>query len=51
MTQNNLLAYPDFKKIFDIHTDAIDFQLGAFSTQEAKQIDFHREKLTGHQKL
>ena len=27
--QDTLLAYPDFNKRFDIHTDASDHQLGA----------------------
>ena len=29
-----LLAYPDLKKPFDIHTDASDYQLGSVISQE-----------------
>ena len=28
ITQNALLKFPDFNKVFDIHIDASDYQLG-----------------------
>ena len=34
ITRETLLAYPDFSKPFDIHTDAIALQLGACISQE-----------------
>ena len=49
VSQDNLLAYPDFNKLFDIHTDAIDYQLGAVISQNVKLIAFYSRKLTGPQ--
>ena len=43
---DTLLAYPDFNKRFDIHMDAIEFQLGAVIIHTVKKIAFHRRKLT-----
>ena len=43
---NTLLAYPDFNKHFDIHTDTSDNQLGAVIIHEAKPIAFYSRKLT-----
>jgi hypothetical protein len=40
-----LLAFPDFNKPFDIHTDASLLQLGAVITQEGKPIAFFSRKL------
>ena len=42
-----LLVYPYFKKCFDIHTDASDFQIGAVIGQVGKPIAFYSRKLTG----
>ena len=42
-----LLAYPNFNKIFNIHTYAIDYQLSTVIRQEGKPISFYIRKLTG----
>ena len=44
-----LLAYPDFSKTFEIHTDASDYQLGAVISQEGKPIAFYSRKLNNAQ--
>ena len=43
---DTLLAYPDFIKRFEIHTDTSDHQLGAVISQEDKPIAFYSRKLT-----
>jgi len=40
-----LLAYPDFSKPFQIHTDASHYQLGAVISQDNKPIAFYSRKL------
>ena len=45
MARETLLAYPDFSKPFDIHTDASNTQLGACISQEGKPIAFYSRKL------
>ena len=40
-----LLAYPNFNKRFDIHTDARQTQLGAVISQDNKHIAFYSRKL------
>ena len=40
-----MLAYPDFSKPFEIHTDASHHQLGAVISQEGKPIAFYSRKL------
>ena len=45
MTRETLLAYPDFKQPFDIHTDASLSQLGACISQNGKPIAFYSCKL------
>ena len=40
-----MLAYPDFNKPFDIHTDASKRQLGAVISQEKRPIAFYSRKL------
>ena len=35
-SHNTLLAYTDFKKLFDIHRDASNYQLGAVISQGEK---------------
>ena len=39
------LAYPDFSKPFQIHTDASHYQLGAVISQDNKRIAFYSRKL------
>ena len=40
-----MLAYPDFSKPFEIHTDASHCQLGAVISQNGKPIAFYSRKL------
>ena len=40
-----MLAYPDFNKPFEIHTDASHYQLGAVISQSGKPIAFYSRKL------
>jgi RNase H-like domain found in reverse transcriptase/Reverse transcriptase (RNA-dependent DNA polymerase) len=40
-----MLAYLDFNKPFEIHTDASHYQLGAVISQEGKPIAFYSRKL------
>jgi transposase InsO family protein len=40
-----MLAYPDFSKPFEIHTDASHTQLGAVISQDGKPIAFYSRKL------
>ena len=49
VAHDTLLSYPDFNKRFDIHTDAINYQLEAVISQDGKPIYFYRRKLTGFQ--
>ena len=44
-----ILAYPDFSKPFQIHTDASHYQLGAVIAQEGKPIAFYSRKLNDAQ--
>ena len=41
-----LLSYPGLNRKFDIHTDAIDYQLGTVIIQEGKPIAFYIRKST-----
>jgi RNase H-like domain found in reverse transcriptase len=38
ITQNALHKFPDFNKVFEIHTDASDYQLGSVISQEGHPI-------------
>ena len=40
-----LLAFPNFNKPFEIHTDASKYQLGAFICQDNMLIAFYSRKL------
>jgi len=46
MQKEVLLAYPDFTKPFEIHTDASHTQLGAVIAQEGQPIAFYLRKLS-----
>ena len=46
VSHNTLLAYQDVNKNFDIHTDEIDYQLGAVISQDSKPIAFYSRKPT-----
>ena len=40
-----ILSYPDFNKVFEIHTDGSKTQLGAVVSQDGKPIAFYSRKL------
>ena len=50
ISQETLLAFPDFTKTFHIYTDASDYQLGAVIMQEGKPLAFYSRKMTDAQK-
>ena len=50
IAKETLLAYPNFNKPFDIHTDASDYQLGAVISQNNKPIAFYSRKLNSAQR-
>lgn len=45
IAKETLLAYPDFNKPFEIHTDASKLQLGACISQDNRPIAFYSRKL------
>ena len=49
VSQDILLVYPYFNERFDIHTDAINYELGAAISHNGKTIAFYSRKLTGPQ--
>ena len=49
LSQQTVLAYPNFSKPFEIHTDASDTQLGAVISQDSKPIAFYSRKLNSAQ--
>jgi hypothetical protein len=46
MAQETIMAYPNFKIPFKIHTDASAYQLGACISQNGKPIAFYSQKMT-----
>ena len=50
VSQETILAYPDWNKPFEIHSDASDYQLGAVLSQDGKPLSFFSRKLTAPQK-
>jgi hypothetical protein len=49
IAKETLLAFPDFTKSFQIHTDVNKIQLGACISQENKPIAFYSRKLNDAQ--
>jgi len=45
ISKETLLAYPNFNKKFEIHTDASKVQLGACLSQEGRPLAFYSRKL------
>jgi hypothetical protein len=50
IAKQTMLAFPDFSKPFDIHTDASDVQLGGVISQDGKPIAFYSRKLNPAQR-
>ena len=51
VSEDTMLAYPDYEKKFDIHTDASDYQMGGVVSQQGRPIAFFSKKLnTAHKK-
>ena len=46
VSQDTLLAYPDFNPRFDTHTDASYYRLGLVITKNGKPLAFYSRKLT-----
>ena len=46
ISKSTMLIFPDFNKVFEIHTDASDYQLGSVISQDKKPIAFYSNKLT-----
>ena len=44
-TEHATLAFPDIEKLFDLYTDASDWQLGATLVQNGKSLRFYTRKL------
>jgi hypothetical protein len=49
VSQETLLAFPDFEKEFHLYTDASNKQLGAVIMQEGKPLAFYSRKLNSAQ--
>ena len=47
VAKETLLVYPNFNNLFDIHTDASDYQLDSVIIQRFKPIFFYSRKLKG----
>ena len=50
MSDETILAYPDFNKPFHVCTDASDYHLGAVIMQDNEPLAFYSQKLTSAQK-
>jgi hypothetical protein len=49
VSQETLLAFPDFETEFHVYTDASNKQLGAVIFQEGKPLAFYSRKLNSAQ--
>ena len=49
LTKHATLAFPDFKRPFDLYTDASDRQLGETLVQDEKPLGFYTRKLNSAQ--
>jgi hypothetical protein len=46
MVADALASYPNYNKLFNVYTDASDFQLGACIIQEGRPVAYFSQKLT-----
>ena len=46
VARNNLFSYPYLNKLFDIHTNASNYHIGAVTIQYEKPVSFYRRKIT-----
>jgi RNase H-like domain found in reverse transcriptase len=45
IAKETFLTYPNFRKLFEIHTDVSNVQLGACILQEGRPVAFYSRKL------
>ena len=50
ISEETILAFPDYEKPFDIHVDASDYQLGGVISQDGRPIAFYSRKLNPAQR-
>ena len=46
LTSAHVLKFPEFKKLFEVHTDASDFAIGGVLMQEGRPLAFESKKLS-----
>ena len=46
IAEDAILHYPDFNKVFEIHTDSSNYQMGAVISQGGRPIAYWSNKLT-----
>ena len=50
MVKENIVNYPNFNEVFEIHTDASDRQLGTAISQNGNPLAFYSRKLRSAQR-
>jgi hypothetical protein len=49
ISDSTMLIFPDFNKVFEIHKDVFDYQVGSVISHNQKPIAFYSKKLTATQ--